>query len=61
MILWLSYLHNGIFYTGKMTSLNGIKAQVNMQAGDALPPCVARSSAATVLTTLDKGVSAWMR
>ena len=27
-ILWLSYLHNGISYTGKMTSLYGIKAMI---------------------------------
>ena len=27
MILWPSYLHNGISYTGKMTSLYWIKAQ----------------------------------
>ena len=28
MILWLSYLHNGISYTGKMTSLYWIGAQI---------------------------------
>ena len=27
-ILWLSYLHNGISYTGKMTSLYWIRAQI---------------------------------
>ena len=27
MILWPSYLHNGIFYTGKMTSLYWIRPQ----------------------------------
>ena len=30
MILRPSYLHNGISYTGKMTSLNGIRAPVEM-------------------------------
>ena len=29
MILWPSYLHNGIYYTGKMRSLYWIRAQVS--------------------------------
>ena len=32
MILWLFYLHNGIPYTGKMTSLYLIRTVVNNAA-----------------------------
>ena len=34
-ILWPSYLHNGISYTGKITSLYWIKAQVTRPLGEA--------------------------
>ena len=44
-ILRLSYLHNGISYTGKMTSLYWIRAQVNTMGVDALASGVTRSSA----------------
>ena len=44
-ILRPSYLHNGISYTGKMTSLYWIRA---------LGPCISRPSANMVLTIKDK-------
>ena len=51
-----SYLHNGISYTGKMSSLYWIRAlsiwenQVNITAANALAPCIMRSSVATIQT-----------
>ena len=37
MILWLSYLHNWISYTGKMTSLYWIRAQVTCAMSQCWP------------------------
>ena len=46
-ISWLSYLHNGIFYTGKMTSLYWIRAMVSSCAcfmGYNIPPDFTRTN-----------------
>ena len=48
-MLWPSYLHNGISYTGKMASLYWIRAQVYIRAAYSLAPFITRSSAAMVL------------